>query len=600
MRKVKILAIAPYKGMSELISSLAEEREDIELTSCVGDLHEGLRIARERSYHNYDVIISRGGTADLIRNELEIPVVDAPLSAYDMLRSIKMGENYSGKFAVAGFKSITNCARMLCDLLQLQIDIFTFQSSEQVRPILSSLKEQAYDLVICDMIGSSTARDLGLNSILVPSGVESLGEALDEAVALFTTANYINRQKDIFQKTLTQGDEDIIIYDSRNNIWFTSLTNSAQHSQILNMAHTYLPAFTKTDGQLFERPMDDYLLSISNQHIYYEEEQYTLLRILKKKMLFTENDNSISIYNKNQEYSNNSSASYNSANYVGRTRELLDDYSKTAFPVLIMGEVGTGKDKAAALIYENGPYQNAPYYVIDCELLNERKWKALIDSENSLLGNLHTTIFIKNIGKLNNTQFSRFTVYMEQTELTKRNRLIFSIVSNGEDESIIQSYLANQLSCLILKLPPLRDRTEDIPSIATLYINQLNAAIGKQIVGFEPDAMELMKSYQWPHNLDQLKRIIKELVTVTMTSYITADNVRYFLDSEMPAEQKMLSDDGMIRVDPRQTLDEITYGIIRNILSETKMSKEKAANRLGISRSTLWRILKTHDNDKND
>lgn len=184
--------------------------------------------------------------------------------------------------------------------------------------------------------------------------------------------------------------------------------------------------------------------------------------------------------------------------------------------------------------------------------------------------------------------------------MVKRNRLIFSIVSNGEEESIIQSYLANQLSCLILKLPPLRDRTEDIPSIATLYINQLNAAIGKQIVGFEPNAMELMKSYQWPHNLDQLKRIIKELVTITKTSYITADNVRYFLDSEMPTEQKMLSDDGMIRVDPLQTLDEITFGIIKNILNETKMSKEKAANRLGISRSTLWRILKTHDNNKND
>lgn len=583
--------------MAEIISELGEKRDDIELTTRVGDLHEGLRIARELAYHNYDVIISRGGTADLIRSELEIPVIDAPLSAYDMLRSIKMAENYSGKFAIAGFQSITNCARMLCDLLQMKIDIFTFKSSNQVHTVLKSIKDQGYGLVVCDMIGSITSQELGLNSILVPSGVESISAALDQAVKLVDASNYTLRQKDIFQRALLQGGDEIVIYDQRGNLWFTSLTNSPLRNPLLNMVQTYLPAFMKTTEQLFERPFENYILSISNQHIIYEEEQYILLRIQKKEALFDENDNSISIYNKNEEKDISFTAHYNSANYVGYTRQLMEEYSKTLFPVLITGEVGTGKDRAARLIYENGPYQNSPYYIVDCELLNERKWNTLISNENSPLNNIHTTIYIKNIDKLSSTQFSKLSSYIEQAELTKRNRMIFSLITDDESSSVVQNYLANQLSCLALSLSPLRDRIEDIPSIATLYINQLNAEIGRQIVGFEPEAMKLMKTYDWPNNLDQFRRIIKQLVTATKTSYITATSVHQILRAETPSYLKSSCGKGMIPIDPQQTLDEITYNIIKYILQEEKMSKEKAANRLGISRSTLWRILKTHNEE---
>ena len=91
MKRVKILAIAPYKGMAETLSVLTKGREDIDVTIRTGNLQEGLNIAQSLTvYNNYDVIISRGGTAELIRKELDMLVIDAPLSVYDILRSIKM------------------------------------------------------------------------------------------------------------------------------------------------------------------------------------------------------------------------------------------------------------------------------------------------------------------------------------------------------------------------------------------------------------------------------------------------------------------------------------------------------------------------------
>ncbi len=595
MRKIKVLAIAPYEGMAEIITALSAAREDIDITVRTGNLHTGLRIAHELSYKDYDVIISRGGTAELLQRELEIPVINIPLSVYDMLRSIKMAESYAGKFAIAGFQSITGCARILCDLLNLNIKIFTFETSEQVEPILCSLKEQEYNLVVCDMIGSITAHSLGLNAILVPSGTESISDSLDEAVKLIHTSRHIIKQNDIFQKALTYDNESVVIYDQDGHLWYSTLTKNELYNPILNMAQTFLPAFIKTDGQVFERQYDNYIVTIINQHIYYEDKKYIVLRMKKNETLFKDDNNSISIYNKIEDKFHDLSIYYSSTNSFGNIENIINDYSKTAFPVLITGETGAGKDQAASLIYENGPYQSSPFYIIDCAFLNERKWKKIIDSEKSPFNNIKTTIYIKNLNRLTNEQFSDFQLFIDQTDLIKRNRLIFSLINNTADFSIFYNYLANHLSCLLLPLPALRDRADDIPSISALYINQLNVLTGKQIVGFEPDAIQLVKDYSWPNNLDQLRRIIKELVTITKNSYITAESVRQLLKAETMNEKILPVGNLFANIDPNQTLEEITYHIILNVMKEEGMNKENTSQRLGISRSTLWRVLKSHD-----
>ena len=130
MQKIKILAVAPYEGMADTIAILASQRDDIELTAQTGDLNTGKKIAMELAHKNYDVIISRGGTAELIRSTVDLPVVDISISGYDILRTIKLAQNYSGKFVIAGFSGITSYARVLCDLLQYDIDIITFSSEE--------------------------------------------------------------------------------------------------------------------------------------------------------------------------------------------------------------------------------------------------------------------------------------------------------------------------------------------------------------------------------------------------------------------------------------------------------------------------------------
>ena len=141
---------------------------------------------------------------------------------------------------------------------------------------------------------------------------------------------------------------------------------------------------------------------------------------------------------------------------------------------------------------------------------------------------------------------------------------------------------------MTLKLLPLRDRIQDLSSIATLYIHRMNVATGKQIIGFEAEAMDLMTAFSWPNNLDQLHHIIKELVVITRTPYITYENVKEILDNEPSADPSA----DISGLDLTGTLNEINDQIIHMVLTEEAGNKERAAKRLGISRSTLWRMLK--------
>ena len=598
MKKIKMLAVAPYEGMAEAIAAIAKERNDIELTVQTGDLSTGKNIAIELSHNNYDVIISRGGTAELIRSAVEIPVVEVSISVYDVLRAIKLAENYSGKFIIAGFSGITYYARLLCDLLQYDIDIITFTSEEDALPALRDAKKKGCKLVLCDMLGSSIAKKLWLNAILIPSGTESITAALNEAVELVHSSQYVHKQKDLFQELLTNEDREFLIYDPAGKLWFSSFSIEQTNTALMNIVQNYIKSFLKTPDQTIARQIRDKVYVLKNCHIYYAEQKYTAITIQQKDALFSEEDLGITIYNKSDGSSSDFTNYYSSSNNVGDLSNRIEQYSKTNTPVLIIGEVGTGKDKAASLLYENGDFDNAPFYTIDCAFMGERKWNNLISNENSPLNTLHTTIYLKNVGALSKLQLNKLFTYIEQTKLNKKNRLIFSLVLNNKEQKeteTARTYLENSLCCLTLKLPPLRERIEDIPSITALYIHKLNISSEKQIIGLETEAMELLQSFPWPHNLDQLQHVLKELVVTTHTPYITYENVEQTLKQEQTFSPFQYTPS--VHFNLNQTLDEINYQIIMTVLKQENGNKEKTSKRLGISRSTLWRILKNHAAD---
>ena len=110
MRKVRILGIAPYRGLVHLMNQCAAHYPDIELNAMLGNMEEGLALAK-KYYSGYDMIISRANTASMISQAVPVPVVDIGIDYYDVLRCIKIAENTGTKFAILGFHSLTDIAK---------------------------------------------------------------------------------------------------------------------------------------------------------------------------------------------------------------------------------------------------------------------------------------------------------------------------------------------------------------------------------------------------------------------------------------------------------------------------------------------------------
>ena len=199
--RIRILAIAPYEGMQNSIERVAEAYPDIQMDVYTGNLEDGVAIVQNAPSNVYDCIISRGGTAEMIRRVTAIPVVEIHLSVYDVLRTMKLAENYSKRYAIAGFPSITGPAHTLCDLLRYQLDILTVRSSDEVEQTLEGLKEKGYRMVICDMITHTAARKMGLDAFLITSGTEGIHDAIDQALMLSTWFRRL-RQENLFLRSI--------------------------------------------------------------------------------------------------------------------------------------------------------------------------------------------------------------------------------------------------------------------------------------------------------------------------------------------------------------------------------------------------------------
>ncbi|MDR1508454.1 MAG: winged helix-turn-helix transcriptional regulator [Synergistaceae bacterium] len=148
-------------------------------------------------------------------------------------------------------------------------------------------------------------------------------------------------------------------------------------------------------------------------------------------------------------------------------------------------------------------------------------------------------------------------------------------------------YLIGDAGCVTISVPPLRDRRNDIPSLASLYIGEENQKLAKQVIGFAKNALDILRQFEWPQNIAQLKKVLNELLVMTTDSYISEHDVKIVLNKE-----RKICGTSVQAVNIKGTLDEITRSIISSVLASEKMNQTKTAKRLGISRSTLWKKLK--------
>ncbi|MBW8382732.1 MAG: PrpR N-terminal domain-containing protein [Youngiibacter sp.] len=219
---IKVLCIDPYDGLIEIMEKVAGNYPNLDVICRKGDLVEGLKMAENASSEGFDIIVSRGGTYELIKRSVEIPVVNIELSGYDFIRALKLIKSYTGKSAVVGFPFLAEGANSVNEIMETGLEIIQIKSEDEVEPLLKDLRNRGYNLIIGDAVTDRIARRLGMNGMLLTSGEESVAKAYEDVVNICSiTGKY--KQENILLEEVLNGNPNSLFLMDKGSVVFTNL-----------------------------------------------------------------------------------------------------------------------------------------------------------------------------------------------------------------------------------------------------------------------------------------------------------------------------------------------------------------------------------------
>ncbi len=589
--KIRILGIGPYEGLCDLLTNCAKLFPDVEMDAHMGDLAEGVRITKKHS-GQYDVVLSRGGTAEQIEKELSVPVVSIELSGYDMLRTIRLAQSYGGKVAIAGFPGITSAAKLVCSLLKFPADIVTYEDPSQVDGCLLDIKQKGYGLVVGDTVTITKGKQIGINGILLTSGEESVISAIKAARKYHRRLSAMRSRISALESALSQSESEYCVMDESGASLYH---NHSDHKE--KLAATFSRLLPKV---MAERRAKELIKGEDGSYLVegkavdcsglrcalFEARPYVL-------------PPGISGLVSSRAPGEGNFLSLDGMVAATPAMQAIISHARraasTALPVWIRGESGTGRDTLAYAIHSESPGRNLPFLTVNCDETDPRAWQAILESPESPLGERGGTVYFRHIDMLPPAMSFELEKYIRLTSLHTRLKLIISSYSCAED--LIRSGALTDFSYKVLAthefgLPSLRERAQEIPSLASIGLSRYNVHFGKQAAVFEDEAMDLLCAYDWPGNIDELNKILRELVLINDSSAVSAAQVENLLLLRRRGAASARSGG----FDREKTLEEIEREIILDTLAQENFNQTTTAKRLGISRSTLWRKLRVQPN----
>ena len=300
--------------------------------------------------------------------------------------------------------------------------------------------------------------------------------------------------------------------------------------------------------------------------------------------------------------------------------DLIKRVADSPTNVLITGESGTGKELVAKAIHFNSDRKDAPFIPVNCAAIPEQ----LLESE--LFGHMRGaftdakmdkrglfeeaqkgTLFLDEISELPLMLQAKLLRAIQEREIRRVGanksvaidvRIIAATNLNLSEEVKAKRFrddLYYRLNVIELKLPPLRERREDIPLLVDAFLKKCGDSRGKQVKGVSEAALAMLMDYAWPGNVRELENVIERAVTLSRGDKISPDDLP-------PAVQGARGDRRVLDEAAEKTLPlhEIEKEYIKKILEKMGGNKYQAAHVLGIDRKTLYRKLgeiegKTHE-----
>jgi two-component system response regulator AtoC len=293
-----------------------------------------------------------------------------------------------------------------------------------------------------------------------------------------------------------------------------------------------------------------------------------------------------------------------------RVIEMIKTVAPTNSTVLIRGESGTGKELVARAIHELGPRKDFSFIAAACGAIPETLLEAeLFGYEKGAFtgaaaqhrGRIEMadkgTLFLDEIGDislktqvdllrfLQEREFRRIggkaSIKVDIRIIAATNKNLEEMITRGE----FREDLYYRLNVIIIQLPSLKERREDIPLLANYFLEKFCLSTGKTVYGFSDQAMKVLIDYDWPGNIRQLENAVEHAVVVTTEPEIQS----HYLPQNIVSREE-----DTFETKPYQSLTDVEKNHIEHALKKHRWNIKKTANFLGINRVTLYNKIKKY------
>lgn len=627
-----ICVIAPYPELAEVAHEVAGDMA-MDVTVLVGRLHDGLDCARTAVEHGAEALISRGGTATLLKRHLPCPVVDIEVGAHDVLRCLTaLPRGFQGKVALmTTFQNLSAEAAQVGQALNIDITTVSYTERNTLRQMVADAVAGGVQAVIGGADPVRFARELGIAGLILSSGRDAVRAALREAQRILHVLRHERQRVAELTAILNSSHDAVVAVDQENCI------------KLFNRRAAELFA-VPADGKVVGLPIAEALRGRAPAGLFAGDDEVqgrlhqigeatvllnrvpmaiggsvstfqdvTALQRAEQKVRRELHAKGLVARQQLQEIAAVSPAMKRAIDQAAR-------YAASDSTVLIQGESGSGKELIAQGIHNASPRRSGPFVAVNCAAIPE----SLLESE--LFGHVegaftgasrggraglfelahHGTIFLDEIGEMPLPLQSRLLRVLQEREVMRIGsdrvlpvniRVLAATNRSLEQEVAAGRFRADlyyRLNILLLKIPPLRERPEDVQALLSRFLEELAARRGRPAPPLGAALTEAVSRYHWPGNVRELRGFAERIDLLAAGGALDEADAAELLGGlgaggDPAAAVAAGKSPG---VDLAGTLDEITHRVISAVLAQEDGNLTRTARRLGVGRTTLWRALK--------
>ncbi len=616
-----IIFLAPDKEIfATATATLSESHPDIRIEQ--GLLSAGVLRARELAQQGVDIIITRGGTASEIKKALpDMTVVEVPITGFDILRTIDEARQHGPRIGVVAFPSMVIGIDCLAPILDVELRHYLIHNEYEAEFQVLQAFQEGVDVVIGGVITGQASKKHQVPHVLIRSGAEGILQAAQEARRIYEARLLEKLKSTLFRTVLDYSYEGVISIDRDERI---AIFNPVA-SRITGIPGP--DALGKPIAQVLPRLSLDRLIHTGREELG-QIIEFQGAQILCNKIPILVNEKisgAVATFQdtgkiqqweadiRKKTFAGGHTATFTFADVIGSSQAIHDalaiakEFAVTDSSVLITGETGTGKEVFAQSIHNASPRAQKPFVAINCAALPAQ----ILESElfgyvggaftganqkgkPGLLEIAHGgTLFLDEIAEMDYAIQSKLLRVIQERKVMRLGsdrvlpvdvRIIAATNKNLKQRVSERQFRADlyyRLNVLRLRLPPLRERREDIGQFARAMIRRFSRSPAPTLQ-WKPEAIASLTRYEWPGNIRELQNTVERIVAVCRQDLITPELVI-----------RMMRDDEEEACNPESlfpmagSVDEL-----RQALAKTRGRQQEAAALLGISRSTLWRRMK--------